>query len=98
MGAHGLLEELGGHSKGGESQECPNCGACKELIEHVLFECSSYDSQGLIFVDYMKEFLPLNTSEAFFVATFCLGEKQGILVNDEYSSSYNRVADVLIPV
>ena len=22
-------------------QECPNCGDCKESVEHVLFECSS---------------------------------------------------------
>ena len=31
--------------KGVGSQECPNCGACKESVEHVLFECASYDSQ-----------------------------------------------------
>ena len=33
----------------GELQECLTCGACKELVEHVLFECSSYDSQRRIF-------------------------------------------------
>ena len=27
------------------SQECPNCEALKELVEHVLFECVPYDSQ-----------------------------------------------------
>ena len=31
---------------GDGSQECPNCGACKESVEHVLFECASYDSQS----------------------------------------------------
>ena len=35
-GTHGLFEDLGRHDKGGGSQECPNCGACKELIEHVV--------------------------------------------------------------
>ena len=24
--------------------ECPNGGACKESVEHVLIECGSYDS------------------------------------------------------
>ena len=43
-GAHWLYEELGRHAKMGESQECPNCGTCKESVEHVLFECASYDS------------------------------------------------------
>ena len=37
--------------KGGGSQECPNCGACKELVDHVVFECASYDSQTLDFLD-----------------------------------------------
>ena len=44
-GTHGLFEELGRHMNRGGSQECPNCGACKESVEHVLFECTSYDSQ-----------------------------------------------------
>ena len=35
-------------SRGG-SQECPNCGAYKKSVEHVLFECASYDSQRLVF-------------------------------------------------
>ena len=41
-----LFEELGRHASSGGSQECPNCGACKESTERVLFECASYDSQG----------------------------------------------------
>ena len=36
-------------SKRGGSQECPNCGACKESVEHVLSECASYDSQRQLF-------------------------------------------------
>ena len=39
-GTHGLLEELGRHDKMCGSQKCPNCGACKESLEHVLFECA----------------------------------------------------------
>ena len=38
--AHGLHEELGRHAKKGVFQECPDCGACKESVEHVLFECA----------------------------------------------------------
>ena len=41
-GTHGLFEELGRHDKRGGSQECPNCGACKETVECVLFEYASY--------------------------------------------------------
>ena len=41
-GIHGLLEELGWHVDKDGSQECPNCGASKESMEHVLFECASY--------------------------------------------------------
>ena len=33
---HGLFEELGRHDKGSGSQEWPNCGACKESVDHVL--------------------------------------------------------------
>ena len=28
-GTNGLFEKLGRKAKGGGSQECPNCGACK---------------------------------------------------------------------
>ena len=44
-GTHGLFEDLGRRANEGGLQECANCGACKESVEHVLFECSSYDSQ-----------------------------------------------------
>ena len=52
----------------------------------------------------MKQVL---TSEAFETfthgsifdkAVFCLGEKQGMLVNDECSSWYNKVGDFLMSV
>ena len=34
---HGLFEKLGRHAKeGGGSQECLNCAACKEFVEHFL--------------------------------------------------------------
>ena len=46
-------------------KECPNCEACKELLEHVLFECASYDSQRLDFLDYLKMVLPPDAFEAF---------------------------------
>ena len=103
-GTHGLFEELGRHAKEGGSQECPNCGACKESVEHVLFECASYDSQRQIFFDYMKQILTpeafeaFNHSSIFDKTVFCLGEKQGMLINDECSSWYNRVGDFLMSV
>ena len=50
-GTHGLFEELGRHDKGAGSQECSNCRACKESVEHVLFESASYDSQRLDFLN-----------------------------------------------
>ena len=40
------VEELHRHANNrGGPQECPNCGACKELVEHVLVEYASYNSQ-----------------------------------------------------
>ena len=77
---------------GDGSQECPNCGACKESVEHVLFECASYDSHRLNFFQYLKTVLPPDAFETFFVVTlliktaFCLREKEGMLINDECSS------------
>ena len=46
-GIHGLFEELHRHANRDRLQECPNCGAfaCKELVEDVLFEFVSDDSQ-----------------------------------------------------
>ena len=87
-----MFEELGRHDKGGGSQECPNCEVCKESVEHVPFECASYDPQRLDFLDYLKTVLPPDAFEAFVHGSifdktaFCLGEKEGMLVNDECSS------------
>ena len=53
-GTHGLFEELGRHANRGGSQDYPNCGTCKESVEHVLFECGSCNSQRQIFLDYLK--------------------------------------------
>ena len=65
----------------GGSQECPNCGACKESVEHTLcsvYMCSLYDSQLQIFLDYWRHVLPLDALEASLCggignkAVFCL--------------------------
>ena len=48
------------------------------------------------FFYYMKQILTLeafNYSSIFDKTVFCLGEKQGMLINDECSSWYNRVGD-----
>ena len=51
---HGIFEELGRHAKGDGSQECPNCGSCKESAKHVLFDSHvehvRFDSQKHFFV------------------------------------------------
>ena len=59
-----------------------NCEACKESVEYVLFECTSYNSKDkFLYRDYLKEVL-LNAFEDFIHcnifdnAVFCLGEKQ----------------------
>ena len=89
-GTHELFEELGRYTKRGGSQE---------FVEHVLFECASYNSQRQIFFNYFRHVLALDTLEAIHhgsisdKAVFFLGQKQGMLVNDECSSRYNRVGD-----
>ena len=68
-------------------------------VEHVLFECASYDPQRLTFLDYLKEVLPPDTFEAFLGASifdktaFCLREKQYTLGNNVCSSWYDRIGD-----
>ena len=44
-GTHGLFEELGRHTNRKGLQECTICGAPRESVKHVLFECPAYDSQ-----------------------------------------------------
>ena len=60
-----MFEELDRYDNGGGSQECPNCGACKESVEHVLFECASYDFPRLELLDYLKTVLLPDAFEAF---------------------------------
>ena len=52
----------------GGSQECPNCEACKESVEHTLcsvYMCSLYGSQLQNFLPYLRHVLPLDALEAF---------------------------------
>ena len=74
---------MGRHDKGGGSLECPTRGTYKESVEHVLFECVSYDSQIQdYFLDYLKTVLPPDAFEAFLhdsifdESPFCLGERK----------------------
>ena len=103
-GTHGLSEELGRHTKRGVSQECPNCGACKESVEGVPFECASFDSQRRNFLDYYRQVRTQDAFEAFRhgcimdKAVFSLGQKQGMLVNDECSLWSNSVGDFLMSI
>ena len=46
----------------------------------------------------LEAFKAFNNSSIFDKAVFCLGEKQGMLINDECSPCYNRVGDFLISV
>ena len=45
-----------------------------------------------------EAFKAFNYSSIFDKTVFCLGEKQGMLINDECSSWYNRVGDFLMSV
>ena len=77
----------------GGFQEFPNCMASKESVEHLLFECASCNSHaGPNFVD---------SSNIYNKAQFYLGEKQGMLINDECtqcSSLYNKSEDKIFDV
>ena len=67
-------------------------------------EYKSYDFQRHVFLDYLKRVLLPDDFEAFLCSNsfdktvFCLGEKQGMLINDECSCWYNRVGDFLLSV
>ena len=71
---------------------------------NMFFCCTSYDSQGQILVNYLKQVILLDTFEAFLgssifdKAVFCLGCKQGMLVNDECGFWYKRIGDFLFTV
>ena len=94
-----MFEELGGHDKGNGPQERPNCRSCRKLVEHILFQFASYDSQGLDFLYYLKMVHPPGAFKIFFRGSIFhktairLGEKEGMLVNDECSSWYNTVGN-----
>ena len=45
-----LRSLVGIHAKRGGSQECPNCGACKESVERVIFECAPLIPRNIIFL------------------------------------------------
>ena len=57
--------ELGRHAMAVGSQECPNFGAFKEAVEHVLLESASYNSRKVNFLNHMKQVLPLDALETF---------------------------------
>ena len=102
LATHRLFEELGRRVVRDGSQECPNCGAIKALVEHVLFECASYDSQRQKIFDYLKLVLPPDAFDPFLRSSnfdkglFCLRERKGLLVNDECSSWYSRIGEFLM--
>ena len=72
-----LRIKLSKHAKRGRSQECFNCGACKESVENVLFDCASDDIQRQ-FLDCLNQVLP-DAFEAFLV--ILLLTKQGLEKN-----------------
>ena len=74
-------------------------------------QCASYDSQRQNFLDYVKQILTLETFEGFNYSNifnkvvFCLGEKEGMLINDECvyslvieSSTSLQYSQVRVPV
>ena len=42
------------YSPGNGPQESPNCGACEESVEHVLFQCTPRD---ILWLEYLKHVL-----------------------------------------
>ena len=85
--------------RGSEPQAYPNCEACKESVEHILFECASYYSQRLDYLVYLKTILPSDALKALLrdsifveIASFST-KMQGMWVNDECSLWYNRVGN-----
>ena len=67
-----LSSKLGEPAKRGGSQECRNCRHYKESVEHVLFECASYDSQKQYLLDYMKQVLAPEAFKVSFTAAFSI--------------------------
>ena len=94
-----LFKELGRYAKRAGSQACPNIGACMKSVKHVLFECASLWFPEAKFFrlyeanPYSESGRSFQSQQHFDKAMFCLGEKQGMLVNDGYSSWYNKVGD-----
>ena len=69
-GNHGLFEELGRHAK----RICPRNVLIVEhvvSVEHVLFEYTSYDSQGQNFGTIWSKFLLRKHSKLLITAAFC---------------------------
>ena len=64
----------------------------------------SLDSQRLFLFDYSETVLPPDAFETLLCGStfdktpFCLGQKQGKLVNDECSSWYNRCRRFLVSI
>ena len=85
-------------------QECTICGAPRESVEHVLFECPAYDSQRKNFYNCLKGVITkeaydtFNSASVFDKSVFCLGEKQGLIVSDECSNWYNEVGSFMMSI
>ena len=72
-------------------------GACRESIEHVVFECTRYDSLIQQFWTTWSKFLLQKHLRLIIIAAFSLScvlfewKKQGMLVNNECQSCHKRV-------
>ena len=56
-GMHGLSEELGRHRGREGKSECTLCGAERESVVHVLWECTAYSSSRASFTEKLQELL-----------------------------------------
>ena len=88
-GTHGLNEELGRHRGREGKSACTLCGAECESVVHVLWECSTYDSSRVIFVEHLRELL--GDGYADFVTLNNVEKTAYVLGNENWGSNFSSL-------
>ena len=58
------------HAKGGGLQECSNGWDCKDFVEHVFFDCASYNFRSKSCLNSLRQLLTLGAFEVFVTVAF----------------------------